>query len=188
VTGTNEGGGGNYKGVLEVENHDQVYRFSWVSGSNVYDGVGVKSDNKVAAAFASGTSGKGCGVILYKIGSDGSLDGKAGYWGTDTSETEKAARTSGSGLEGDYDVTGTNPEGKPYKSKLTVKSSGSGYGFDWDSKLTGFGVKQGDTISVGVGGKQCGFIGYEIASDGTMNGKWGSVGSTEVGVETAKKQ
>jgi hypothetical protein len=129
-------------------------------------------------------------VILYKIGADGSLDGKAGYWGKNDDESEKATRTSGTGVEGEYTVTGENPDGKEYKGTLSIKSEGSGYSAVWNTggTLTGFGIKQGDKLAVGIGGKQCGFVAYEVASDGTMNGKWGSVGSTSVGTETAKKK
>ena len=52
--------------------------------------------------------------MLYKIGSDGTLDGKAGYWGTKTKESETAKRTSGSDLTGEYDIEGKNPEGEDY--------------------------------------------------------------------------
>lgn len=189
VTGTNEGGGGNYKGTLEVIDHDDVYQFRWSAGKD-YDGVGVQTDNAVAVSFSEGTSGKGCGVVLYKIGADGSLDGKAGYWGVNEEEEEKATRTSGTSLEGEYDTAGKTPEGKDYKGKLSVKAAGSGFAFSWDSgKLTGFGIKQGsDKVAVGMGGKQCGFVSYEVAADGTMNGKWGSVGATTVGSETATKK
>ncbi len=187
VTGTNEGGGGNYKGTLEVIDRDEVYQFKWNAGKT-YDGVGVKTDNAVAVSFMEGEDGKGCGVVLYKIGSDGSLDGKAGYWGTNQSENEKGTRTSGTGLEGEYDITGKNPDGKEYKTKLTVKSAGAGYLFSWDGKLNGFGIKQGDKVAVGLGKSACGFVSYEVASDGTMTGKWGSVGSTTVGSEIAKKK
>ncbi len=189
VIGTNEGGGGNYKGTLVVTDRDEVYQFSWNTGATPYDGVGVKTDNAVAVAFTNGRDGTGCGVVLYKIGSDGSLDGKAGYWGVNQAESEDATRTSGTGLEGEYDVSGTNPKGADYKGKLSVKPAGAGFSFSWnDGKLTGFGIKQGDKVAVGLGGKQCGFVSYEVGADGTMTGKWGSVGSTNVGTETARKQ
>jgi hypothetical protein len=188
VTGTNEGGAGNYKGTLEVTDRDEVYQFSWKTGTTA-DGVGVMTDNNVAVAFTSGSNGTGCGVVLYKIGSDGSLDGKAGYWGVNQAESEKATRTSGTGLEGEYDVTGKNPQGKDYKGKLSVKAAGAGFAFDWDGgKLAGFGIKQGDKVAVGLGKKECGFVSYEVGSDGTMTGKWGTVGTTTVGSETAKKK
>jgi hypothetical protein len=190
VNGTNENGAGDYKGTLDVTKRDEVYQFSWDTAGKKYDGVGVQNGSSVAVAFTEGTNGKGCGVVLYKINSDGSLDGKAGYWGVNTSESETATRTSGSDLVGEYDIKGTNPDGKAYTGKLSVKSEGTGYTFKWTgtNTLEGFGIKQGDTVAVGLGGKQCGFVSYVVKGDGTMDGKWGGYGSTDVGTETAKKK
>jgi hypothetical protein len=191
VTGTNEGGGGAYRGSLVVRPRGDVHQFSWTSGDKTYDGVGVQTGNNVAVAFTEGTDGKGCGVVLYNVGSDGTLDGKAGYWGNDNSETETATRKSGTGLEGDYTVKGKNTQGQDYEGTLGVKKSAAGYAFSWkvgSSPLTGFGIYQGQSVAVGIGGNQCGFVGYEVKSDGTLDGKWGSVGSTSVGTEVAKKK
>ena len=191
VAGTNESGGGAYKGTLDVKSRGDVYQFSWTSGTNTYDGVGVQTGNNVAVAFTEGADGKGCGVVLYSIGADGTLDGKAGYWGNNSSESETATRTSGTGLEGDYSVKGKNTQGQEYTGTLGVKKSGTGYAFNWkvgSSPLTGFGIQQGQTVSVGIGGSKCGFVGYEAKSDGSLDGKWGSVGSTSVGTEVATKK
>ena len=190
ATGTNEGGGGNYKADLVVTNRDDVYQFSWQSAGTKYDGVGVQTGNKVAVAFTDGADGTGCGVVLYKINSDGSLEGKAGYWGTNTLETETAKRTSGNDLEGAYDVEGKNPKGETYKSKMDVSKRGEGYKFVWAgaSPLEGFGIRQGDTVSVGIGGAKCSFVAYEIKPDGTLDGKWGGQSSTSFGTETAVKK
>ena len=190
ITGTNEGGGGNYDGELKVTKRDEVYQFSWSSGGRTYDGVGVRTDNNVAVAFTEGSDGKGCGVVLYKIAAEGSLEGKAGYWGVNESELEKATRASGSDLEGNYDVVGSNPGGKEYKGKLGVKKAGVGYAFTWNTGTTstGFGVRSGDKVAVGIGGTQCGFVSYDIKPDGTLDGKWGGQGSTSVGTEIAKKK
>ena len=190
VSGANTDGQGNYTGDLVVTNRDEVYQFSWDSMGKKSDGVGVQTDNTVAVAFTDGTNGKGCGVVLYKILPDGSLDGKAGYWGVNQSESEKAVRTSGTDLQGEYEITGKNPDGKEYKGKLTVKQEGSGYQFNWTapSAFEGFGVKQGNTVSVGLGGKQCGFVAYEVKSDGSLDGKWGGFGTKTFGTETAKKK
>lgn len=188
--GTNVDGAGNYKADLTVTKRDQVYQFSWNSGSNSYDGVGVRTDNTVAVAFTDGTDGKGCGVVLYKVGSDGSLDGKAGYWGVNSAETEKATRTSGTGLDSSYDISGKNASGQDYKGTLDVKKDGEGYTFTWKAPdtLTGFGISSGDKAAVGVGGAKCGFVMYEVKPDGTLDGKWGGQGSKKFGTEVAKKK
>lgn len=190
VSGQNEGGGGDYLGDLTVTKRDEVYQFSWKSGERTYDGVGVQAANSVAVAYASGSDGKGCGVILYQIKADGTLEGKAGYWGVNEAETETAKRTSGSDLDGSYNIKGTTPDGKTYEGKLDVKPQGAGYSFIWNTgnTLTGFGIRGADMVAVGIGGTKCGFVGYDILADGTLQGKWGSAGSPAVGTETAKKK
>lgn len=190
ASGTNVNGGGTYKAALIVTPHDDVYQFTWNSGGKSYDGVGVQNESSIAVAFTEGTNGKGCGVVLYKIGPDGSLDGKTGYWGVNSAEMEKATRTSGSDLEGKYDVNGKNPDGKDYKGTLEVRKDGEGYAFIWTAGNTfeGFGIKTGDKVAVGFGGKQCAFVSYEVKSDGTLDGKWGGQGSKSFGTETAKKK
>lgn len=190
IAGTNEGGGGAYQGALKVTKRDEVYQFSWASGDRTYDGVGVQTNNAVGVAFSEGADGKGCGVVLYAIGADGTLNGKAGYWGVNESETETAKHTSGTGLEGSYDITGTNIEGKDYKGTLAVKKSGAGYDFAWNAgqPLKGFGILGDKMVAVGIGGSKCGFVGYDVMPDGTLAGKWGSPGSTSVGTEVAKKK
>lgn len=190
VSGQNEGGGGNYTGELTVTKRDEVYQFSWRSGNRTYDGVGVQSAGSVGVAYTEGADGKGCGVILYTIKPDGNMDGKAGYWGVNEAETETATRTSGTDLEGSYDIKGANPDGKAYEGKLAVKKQGAGYAFEWNTgnTLTGFGIRGANMVAVGIGGSKCGFVGYDIAADGSLNGKWGSPGSTSVGTEVAKKK
>ena len=186
VTGSNPDGG-VYKGTLEVIQHGDVYQFRWNAGTQ-YNGVGVANGTVVAVAFANGQNGKGCGVVDYEIAGDGALDGKWGYWGTNEAGTEKAARTSGSGLVGDYDATGKNPDGKEYKAKLTVEPAGNLYRFVWSNNTDGVGVKQGANVAVGIGGARCGFVAYEIRSDGTLEGIWGGYGTDKTGTEKATKQ
>lgn len=190
AAGTNPDGKGTYKADLTVTPRDDVYQFSWKSGSTNYDGVGVSTDNAVAVSYTTGTNGRGCGVVLYKINSDGSLDGKAGYWGVNKSESEKAKRTSGSDLEGSYNIAGTNTEGKAYKGTLVVTKAGQGYKFAWNAGnlFDGFGIRAGDLVAVGFGGKQCAFVAYDIKPEGTLDGKWGAETSTTLGTEVAKKK
>lgn len=190
ITGMNENGAGAYRGTLDVTNRGDVYQFSWDTAGKKYDGVGVRAADTVGVAFASGNSGEGCGVVLYKIGADGTLDGKAGYWGNNSSETETARRTKGTDLEGEYDIDGKNTAGQPYKGKLMINKGGAGYTFLWNAgaPLEGFGIRQGDTVTAGIGGAKCGFVSYEIRPGGTLDGKWGGYGSKSVGTETAKKK
>lgn len=190
ANGTNPDTGAAYKAALTITSRDDVYQFSWKSGNTNYDGVGVTTNNSVAVSYTTGTNGEGCGVVLYKINPDGSMDGKVGYWGENKMETEKAIRKSGSDVEGEYEITGKNPEGQEYKGTLKVKKEGLGYSFIWSAPdtLEGFGIKAGELIAVGFGGKQCSFVGYDIKADGTLDGSWGFKTSKKLGTEVAKKK
>jgi hypothetical protein len=186
VVGTNPSGSA-YKGTLEVITHGDVYQFRWNAGTQ-YDGVGVQNGKIVAVAFATGSNGKGCGVVDYDIADDGALNGKWGYWGTNEAGIETATRTSGSGIEGEYDGTGKNPDGRQYKVKLTVEPAGNLYHFVWSNNTDGVGIKRGNNVAVGIGGSRCGFVTYEVQSDGTLDGMWGGGGSDKTGTERATKQ
>ena len=185
VTGSNPSGT-EYAGTLQVIKRGNVYQFRWNAGEQ-YDGVGVANGNIVAVAFANGADGKGCGVIDYAIQSDGTLDGKWGYWGTNEMGTETATRTSGSSLVGEYDATGKNFDGKQYKAKLTVEPAGNLYHFVWSNNSDGVGIKRGNNVAVGIGGARCGFVTYEVRSDGSLDGIWGGGGSDKTGTEKATK-
>src|SRR5438046_6613087 len=179
IVGTNPNGA-TYKGTLEVITRGDVYQFRWNAGTQ-YDGVGVQNGKIVAVAFANGSDGKGCGVVDYDIESDGSLNGKWGYWGTNEAGTESATRTSGSSLVGEYDATGKNPNGKQYKAHLTVEPAGNLYRFAWSNDTDGIGIKRGDNVAVGIGGRRCGFVTYEVQGDGSLDGIWGGGGSDKTG-------
>lgn len=186
VAGTN-GDGSPYKGALEVIKRGDVYQFRWNAGKQ-YDGVGVGNGNVVAVAFTGGSDGKGCGVVSYQILADGTLEGPWGYWGKNERGSERAERTSGSGVAGSYNLTGKNPDGSSYKGTLSIAPKAGGYTFDWSNNATGFGVKQGNTLSVGIGGSRCAFVAYEIKPDGMLDGVWGGYGSDRTGTEKATKK
>jgi hypothetical protein len=190
VTGTNIEGQGNYQGGLTITQRGEVLQFSWDVAGSKYDGVGVRMDDAVAVSYAAGANGKGCGAVLYRINSDGSLDGRAGYWGVNESESEKAVRISGSNVVGDYEVTGTSPDGTAYENKLAITASGPGFIFKWTgaNALEGVGIRQGNFVTAGFGGKQCSFVAYQINADGSLDGSWGGVGTVNFGTEKAVKK
>src|ERR1700730_512326 len=107
VAGSNPNGA-MYKGTLVIVPRGDVYQFRWDAGTQ-YDGIGVANANVVAVAFTSGGNGNGCGVVDYTIQDSGALEGTWGYWGVNQAGTETATRTSGSGLEGEYEAAGKNP-------------------------------------------------------------------------------
>lgn len=184
--------GSSYKGDLEVKKRDAVYQFSWKVGLENYDGVGVQNGDKVAVAYTTGTDGKGCGAVIYKIGAGDTLEGKWGEWGVNQSGSEKAKPIGAlSGGTGKFEVEGANPDGSAYEGKLIItKGANDVFQFAWDtagSKYIGTGVKMGEFLAAGSGAKQCGFVIYEV-KNGNLEGKWGVPGSTALGSEKATKK
>jgi hypothetical protein len=183
--------GKNYQGEVVLTKRDAVYQMSWEVGAENYDGVAVQNGNKLAAAYTTGTNGKGCGAVVYKINADNSLDGTWGEWGVNSSGTEKAVLIGEpQGGVGTFNVTGTNGDGSAYKGRLTVaRGNNDTYQFAWDTgtKFIGTGVKMGDYLAAGSGAKQCGFVIYEVKGS-TLEGKWGVPGSDALGTEKATKR
>lgn len=183
--------GKTYQGELVITKRDAVYQMSWKLGAESYDGIAVQSGNTLAAAYTTGTDGRGCGAVVYKINADNSIDGKWGEWGVNSAGTEKAVPAgSVSNGVGTMDVSGTNADGSPYKGKLTItKGDNDVYQFAWDTgtKFIGTGVKMGDYLAAGSGAKQCGFVIYEVKGN-ALEGKWGVPGSTALGTEKATKK
>lgn len=186
VAGTNEDGS-PYRGALKVIKHGDVYQFRWDAGKQ-YDGIGIPNGNAVAVAFTGGSNGEGCGVVIYQTLAGGTLAGNWGYWGVNEMGSEQATRTSGSGLAGDYNVVGKNPNGSGYKAQLSITPRASGYQFAWSNNSSGFGIRQGNTVSVGIGGPRCAFVAYEIKPNGVLDGVWGGYGSDKTGTEKATKK
>ena len=116
-------------------------------------------------------------------------------WQRSLEDGSGTMRVGSGAFEGRYsfasrmgDGTGTNPDGKQYKVQIAIASAGSGYKFTWSNNSEGFGMRRGDNVAVGIGGARCGFVSYEVKSDGTLDGVWGGYGSEKTGTEKATKQ
>ena len=198
VTGAGENGNDPYTGVLNIAPQGDVYGFRWTTTHGAHNGVGVQLGDATAASYANPGSGAGCGVVLYKIASDGSLDGRIARWGEEKFTTEKATRFEGRGLVGKYSVTGNGRDGAVYSGTLSVKKDGSGYDFELAyneapasmaiAPRIGFGIWKGSSAAVSFGGRQCSFALYDITSNGSLEGNWGGQKMVTFGTESAKRQ
>ena len=189
VSGTANGGLDPYTGTLTVAPQGDLYSFRWTLPNGNRVGTGVELEDYVAATFAPTGGGKGCGVMLYKIGNNGAtMTGRSAMWGDQKFAIENATRTEGATFEGKYSVTGTTAEGRPYSGSLEIKKDGDGYVFVWktDKQLAGFGIWRGGTAAVSFGGPQCSFAVYDISGN-TLDGFWGGQKQLTFGKETAKR-
>lgn len=80
------------------------------------------------------------------------------------------------------------PTAADYKAELSITPKAGGYQFAWSNNTSGFGIKQGNTVSVGIGGSRCAFVAYEIKPNGMLDGVWGGYGSDKTGTEKATKK
>jgi len=190
VSGADENNAHPYQGTLDITNQGDVYGFNWHTNPSKPGGVGVQIGDALAATYADPSSGKGCGVALYKIASDGSLDGKIAKWGQYTFGIEKAVRTEGKNFDGKYKVSGTTNDGKAYEGTIEVVKNGKGFQFTWHTGTdsTGFGIWRGNRAAISFGGAQCSFALYQVMSPRLLEGHWGGQRQVTFGTETAKRQ
>src|SRR5204863_4219476 len=141
-------------------------------------------------------------VIGCKMSSSGSSS-NSGSSTNDKSDSPKSSSSNSSDsasssapapdVAGHYNVVGTNPNGATYKGTLEVIARGDVYQFRWNAgtQYDGVGVQNGKIVAVafanGSDGKGCGVVEYDIANDGSLNGKWGYWGTNEAGTESATR-
>ena len=193
VSGTAANDTEPYNGVLTVAPSGDVYSFRWTTNKGTRVGTGVQLGNMTAASYAATGGGKGCGVALYKIAPDGSMEGKIARWGEKSFDRESATRIEGQGFVGKYaiNVSSSPNEGRPFNAGvLTISKDGGGYDFEWktDKPQVGFGIWKGSVAAASFGGPQCSFALYDIQSNGNMEGNWGGQKSVTFGTESAKRQ
>ncbi|MEO6655937.1 MAG: hypothetical protein ABIO36_07610 [Pyrinomonadaceae bacterium] len=185
-----------YTGSLTVAPKGENYEFRWSTTKGSRIGTGVQMGNTIAVSYAPIGGGKGCGVALYKIAADGSLDGRSVKWGEDKFGTEHSTRSEGTGFAAKYTHNGNAANGTGYAGRLTINKDGSGYDFEWvydfevdpDKMFVGFGIWKGSYAAASFGGHQCSFALYEIQSNGSLDGNWGGQKQVTFGKETARRQ
>jgi hypothetical protein len=189
VEGTDPKSGAGYTGTLAVEPSGDLYSLRWTLAGGNRVGTGVQYGSSLAASFAATGAGKGCGVGLYKIAADGTLDGRIARLGDTQFAIEKATRAEGDSFAGKYTLTGTTADGKPYSGTLETRKDGEGYDFIWktDKPFGGFGIWRGTTAAVSFGGPQCSFAYFDILSSSNLEGFWGGQKQINFGKESAKR-
>jgi len=191
ITGSAANGMEPYTGSLTVAPKGDNYEFRWSTTKGSRIGTGVQMGNAVAVSFAATGGGKGCGVVLYKIDSDGTLSGVSTGWGDEKFGKEKAFHSEGKNFIGKYlvNVMGADDESSA-EGSLKITKDGSGYDLEWNTgkPLVGFGIWKGSVAAASFGGRQCSFALYDITSNGSLDGEWGGQAAVTFGKETAKKQ
>ena len=108
------------KAPLDVIKRGDVYQFRWNAGQTIrrrrraewkawWRWLSPAAPTARAAAWS---------VIRFSVTARSMV--LWGYWGVNERGPEKAERTGGSGIAGDYNLNGKNPNGSAYKGTLSI--------------------------------------------------------------------
>jgi hypothetical protein len=190
VNGSGPNDADPYNGVLNITPSGDVYSLRWQTNRGTRIGTAVQLGDAASATVAGTGAGEGCGIVLYRISSDGALDGRQVMWNGAEFGTEKGIRTEGRNFPGTYDISGKSAEGKDYSGRLTITKDGEGFLFEWklDKPRIGFGIQKGSYAAVSFGGRQCSFVLYRIMGSSGLDGSTGGQARVTFGTESAKRQ
>lgn len=90
------------------------------------------------------------------------------------------------GKDGNYNVSGTNPDGRQYVGKLTLQRTGDTFQAQWqvaNETYNGVGFMSGDYLVIGYGpGQAFGTVEYVMAGN-KAHGRWEMGGGSQFGTE-----
>jgi hypothetical protein len=181
------GDGKNYTGTVVIQSVGQIHTLFWQTSTGNRSGIAFFEDGRLFVGWGTDEE-TGSGIVIYKIAQDGTLDGKwtASYTAGEIG-TEKATGGTPGKIEGDYQVTGTNPGSSGrYRGVLNIRKTGETYQLSWaaGTSFRGVGVRSGDWLVVGWGqnSTRFGVTDYAINGD-KANGRWASFNQPSLGVE-----
>jgi hypothetical protein len=200
-TGTYEVAGDGYTATLSILKAGKGYHLKWVmADGSIHYGKGVVVD-EVLGAFYSSPDGSSAGVVAYKK----SKDGITGLWAPAGGEELFSEKTSGAvtlrasspNLEGEYTVTGTNPDGSAYEGQLSILATDETWAAKWSTgtEVYGTGLSIDDVLILAYGNEAgAGIACYEIKGS-RLDGIWmfaeytdlSSKASISTGTEKANK-
>lgn len=183
--------GRSYSGSVRIASIGAVYELQWDTSAGRYRGLGLADGDKLC----TGWGGKNFGVVLYKINGDGTLKGRWTIPGANEAEgTEQATGGTPGQLEGEYDIKGSNPDGRGgYAGKLRISQTGDTYQLRWtipgSRTYYGVGLKVGDSLHVGwsTGSNTYAIISYAFTG-GMAEGIWTVGGSSRTAKENLARK
>lgn len=182
-----------YTGTVEITAKDQadnLYSLEWNTSEGEFSGLGFLEDDHLFFGWAP--KGEVYGVILYRIQSDGTLEGKWTY--SNTAEQvigqETATKSDDDEIEGTYQVAGKDIDGE-YEGTLDISRSGDTYQFNWtvdNQTLRGVGLRSDEWLIVGWGPQdKIGVLDYKIKGD-KATGRWTILGQSKLGVDKIRHE
>ena len=183
--------GSSYGGTVEFIKQGDRYQVMWRTSAGTYSGLGLMRGNKLCV----GWSPELFGVVFYKIGGDGTLNGKWTVIGATADQSDGVEKATGGNpgrIEGRYVVTGTNPGSQaPYGGQLEIMRTGATYLLNWkvgNSSNTGVAIKVDDDLFAAWADKKhaFGIVSYTFEG-GRAKGVWTLGGSSRTATEDLVK-
>lgn len=184
--------GTSYGGTVQFTKERDRYQVTWQTSGGTYSGVGLARGNKLCV----GWSAESFGVVFYKIGGDGTLDGTWTVTGAAIDQSDGVEQATGGTpgkIDGHYLVTGSNPGSQNrYGGQLEIARTGATYQLQWkvdNSVTTGVAIKIDDDLFVAWGDKDHPFGLISYTFDGARaKGVWTLGGATQTGTENLVKK
>ncbi len=179
--------GERYTGSADIQatlREANLYSVSWNTSAGEFSGLAFLEDGHLFVGWAP--QGKTYGVAVYRINSDGTLDGKWTYSGGRGQVGEETATGGKAGkVEGNYEIAGRDSGGE-YNGSLRIRRSDDTYELTWTVDRTtyrGVGLRSGDWLAVGWGPlDDFGVSDYRIRGN-EANGRWAIPGESDLGVD-----
>lgn len=158
--------------------------------NNDMEGIGILTESMWAAVFSDGDTSE-CGLALYQLQDDGSLEGYWGGIGNYRLLPETLTKTMDNptaDLVNNYLVIGNDLDGNPYNGSLSIDQTGAVFRFDWDAGFDhqGIGIQYGDVVAAVYGDESCDVAIYQLNTDtGALTGKWATGLDEFTGEESA---
>ena len=175
-----------YSGTVQIHPMGQIYTVSWLTTIGDYSGLAFFENGHL---FAGSGSGDTYGITVYKIGNDGTLDGK---WTTPPNQgvidSERAVNGIPGQLEGSYQIGGTSLKSGNYQGELNIRQSNDIYRLFWSvgTQYQGIGLRVDDWLVTTWGIGNVYILYYEIEAR-QANGRWAASSQSVIGKEKLER-
>ncbi|QDK82775.1 hypothetical protein EXU85_30870 [Spirosoma sp. KCTC 42546] len=172
--------GKSYNGSLTISRVGQSFGVNWATTAGNYSGLGLLADGKLFVGYGLNS---GYGIVVYKTNT--ATQRIEGVWTASGLNGATGTETL-TGRDGNYDLIGTNPDGRIYRGKLSLLKTGDTFQAQWqvaNSVYSGVGFMSGDYLVIGYGlGQAFGTVEY-VMTGNKARGRWAMGGGSQFGIE-----
>ena len=146
-----------------IEQNGKILGLKWSDGSKNFEGTGVNLGQWLGAIFAEEGFDGTCGAIFYKAVGINEMSGTAVVFGKTAYGMERLMRLKGDSFEGEFGISGINPDDGQYQGRLAIVKNKDRYDVTWligEKEAGGVGYSWGNVLAVIFGDNRCGVALY----------------------------